>query len=209
MKILAHRGIWRNASDKNSLSSLSEALDYGFGVELDIRDYKGRLVISHDVPIGKEPLWEDFLEIYSNKNIKSDIAINVKSDGLHGLIEKSIINFNLENFFLFDMAVPDMRGYLAKCLPVYTRFSDLESAPVLLKSVSGLWFDSFISEVWYDPAQINAYLDSGLSISFVSPELHGYDMNPMWFFIRAEGFHRHNNVYICTDHPVEAKDFFK
>ena len=46
--ILAHRGLWQNVAAKNSISSIKLALVNGFGLETDIRDLDGELVISHD-----------------------------------------------------------------------------------------------------------------------------------------------------------------
>ena len=48
MQILAHRGRWRSPSEKNSEGAFRAALSAGYGIETDIRDFDGRLVISHD-----------------------------------------------------------------------------------------------------------------------------------------------------------------
>ena len=48
---------------KNTLSAFTRAFDNGFGVETDLRDYNGTLVISHDVPQEESLLFEDFLKI--------------------------------------------------------------------------------------------------------------------------------------------------
>lgn len=50
IEILAHRGWWTSREDQNSLDALTRALTAGFGVETDIRDCAGRLVVSHDMP---------------------------------------------------------------------------------------------------------------------------------------------------------------
>ena len=48
--VLAHRGIFNCEKEKNSQRALSMALVNGFGIETDIRDLGGRIVISHDPP---------------------------------------------------------------------------------------------------------------------------------------------------------------
>ena len=48
MRILSHRGLWHEQSERNTLSALKKSLEHGFGFESDLRDYKGRLVVSHD-----------------------------------------------------------------------------------------------------------------------------------------------------------------
>ena len=63
-QILAHRGI-HNSNDetKNSIGALIEAVEQGFGLETDIRDFKGDLYISHDPIVVPTIRVDDFLEI--------------------------------------------------------------------------------------------------------------------------------------------------
>lgn len=62
--ILAHRGLWREPAERNSLAALEAALAESFGVETDVRDLGGQLVISHDPPgPGTLPL-AAFLDAY-------------------------------------------------------------------------------------------------------------------------------------------------
>ena len=55
MKILAHRGFWADEEEKNTLSAFGKAFDSGFGIETDIRDRNGELVISHNPPDTSSP----------------------------------------------------------------------------------------------------------------------------------------------------------
>ena len=64
MIILAHRGVWQNPVEKNSAAALRRALENGFGVETDIRDLDGQLVISHDPPRAGAMRLADFLDAY-------------------------------------------------------------------------------------------------------------------------------------------------
>lgn len=48
--IIAHRGFWKIASEKNSLVAFERAFSNGYGVETDIRDLMGGLVVEHDLP---------------------------------------------------------------------------------------------------------------------------------------------------------------
>jgi hypothetical protein len=50
MKLLCHRGYRQRKSEQNSLAALELAILGGNGVETDIRDCDGELVISHDMP---------------------------------------------------------------------------------------------------------------------------------------------------------------
>ncbi len=51
MRLFFHRMFWDNHSHKNFRLALISALDLGFGIETDICDFDGRLVISHDPPL--------------------------------------------------------------------------------------------------------------------------------------------------------------
>ena len=50
MKILSHRGYWNEQINKNSSESFTHSFKKGFGTETDLRDFKGEIVISHDIP---------------------------------------------------------------------------------------------------------------------------------------------------------------
>ena len=49
MIILSHRGYWKLESEKNKPIAFDRSFSLGFGTETDIRDYRGKLVISHDL----------------------------------------------------------------------------------------------------------------------------------------------------------------
>ena len=84
--ILAHRGLWREAADQNSLAALRRALVEGFGVETDIRDFAGQLVISHDPPLAGAVPFGAFLDEYSKLGLSQMLALNIKADGLTRLV---------------------------------------------------------------------------------------------------------------------------
>ena len=111
MKILAHRGYWNNAIKSNSYEALVEALDSGFGFESDIRDYCGKLVISHDIASEESCLAEIIFEKLSKHNDQYCFAINIKSDGLKDLLVRILHKYNVRNYFTFDMSVPQMIEY--------------------------------------------------------------------------------------------------
>jgi hypothetical protein len=41
-----------------------------------------------------------------------------------------------------------------------------------------------------------------------SPELHGRQKMEFWRTLREEGVGKRPNVVLCTDHPIEAREFF-
>ena len=193
MQIIAHRGFWIEESEKNTSVAFSRAFEWGFGVETDFRDLNGHLVVSHDMPIEGAMKIEEFVKLYKKIPVIAPIALNIKSDGLYSLIEKLIIDTGMRNYFVFDMSVPDTRGYLTHQIPVFTRLSEYETAPAFFEQSRGVWLDAFESE-WYDDGDIKSLLDSNKEVSIVSPELHGRPHLGVWRMLKDNNFHHHELV---------------
>jgi len=87
MQIIAHRGYWLYAAEKNSSVALSRALEHGFGIETDFRDLNGGLVVSHDVPVIGAMKVDEFINLYKQYPVSAPMALNIKSDGLYPLIK--------------------------------------------------------------------------------------------------------------------------
>lgn len=207
MKISAHRGYWLSAQEKNSPAAFERALQGGFGIETDLRDAGGRVVIAHDLPRGGEQTLDDFLALCARHPRARPLALNIKADGLQALVAEALQRHGIADAFVFDMAVPDALGYLRRAIPAYTRASEYETAPSFLAQAAGVWLDAFHDE-WYGEADIAAWLGQGKEVCIVSPELHGRPHLALWRRLRQQGWQRHAGVSLCTDFPQEAKDFF-
>lgn len=214
MIVLAHRGLWTSKSEQNSIASLCAALDHGFGIETDIRDDRGRLVISHDCPSGVEPVFDEFLACYRDRGATQMLALNVKASGMHEMVEAALAKREISKnrYFLFDMAAPDALGYLARAMPCYTRQSEIEAVPAFDDRATGIWLDCFFGD-WIDDEVIRSHEQAGRRIALVSPELHGRDKDAAWAawrrvvaLLREQG--RSDRVMICTDYPAEARAYF-
>lgn len=198
MKILSHRGYWKQPDEKNSEVAFKRSFELGFGTETDIRDQGGKLVISHDMPLGGEMPLESFLELSSAKALP--MAINIKSDGLAAQLAIEFKNCK-HDWFVFDMSIPDMRVHLNVGNPVFARMSEVEPAPPWLDECKGVWIDSF-SDTWFAEGDLRALLGRGLQICVVSPELHKRQHAPLWqllFPLRSEP-----GLMLCTDIPEDA-----
>ena len=102
MRVLSHRGYWLKPIEKNSKKAITRSLRKGFGVETDIRDCSGTLVVSHDIPTGSEMKLETLFEI--TKDFEDlIIALNIKSDGLVKIISELVKRNSVKNYFVFDM----------------------------------------------------------------------------------------------------------
>ena len=208
--ILAHRGLWTHVHEKNTFGALSKALELGYGIETDIRDSCGELVISHDLPSNNEMLVESLLGQYEMRNTGSMLAFNIKSDGLSDKLSSILSSRNLsfKNHFFFDMSVPDMSSYFDGGMPVYTRLSEYESQRSFSKKQAGFWLDNFSGE-YSQIETAKTLLMDGYSVAFVSPELHGRGYKDVWFKLLSDDTFQSNNFYLCTDFPVEAFEFFE
>ena len=208
--IFAHRGRWNNNNEKNKMIALSSALQAGYSIETDIRDYQGSLCISHDPPSQDEiGSLDELLGFYKSRNCKSKLALNVKADGIQYLIKEKLTSYNITDYFLFDMSIPDHLKYKEMGLKEYMRVSEHESYEVLERTSEGIWYD-FKRYTRPNIIGANRFLKKNQRLNFVSPELHGYtDMRAtVWGIIREQGFHRLDTFELCTDYPDEAYNYF-
>lgn len=209
MRLLSHRGLWKTVEDKNSKIAFVRSFKSGFGTEVDVRDCSGDLVISHDPPEGQCLKFEDFLAVYKEFGEGLPLALNIKSDGLQKKLKSALRSFEIENFFVFDMSIPDMVLYLMDGFPTFTRQSEFEPVATLLKRVQGVWIDCF-ERNWYTHETILDHLKAGKAVSIVSPELHGRDAKPMWeMLVSWDDCCIDENMMLCTDYIDEAKLFFE
>jgi hypothetical protein len=208
VKIISHRGFWLHPSEKNTLVAFERALSSGFGIETDFRDHGGHLVIAHDLPSDNVIYADDLSNLLSKFNCDSLMALNIKADGLQNLMQDFIISSQLDNYFVFDMAVPDMRLYLNKKIKAYTRLSEYELTPCFLETSVGVWLDSFESNIWYEPHDIQSLVNKDKKIAIVSPELHGRPHLDFWSFLKRGVGHMGDAIAICTDYPLDAERFF-
>lgn len=207
MKILAHRGYWKNQDEKNSFAALKRALEKGFGFESDVRDYLGKLVISHDIPGSNCLDAEKIFELLSEFNNSFCFAINIKADGLKNLLKNLIEKYKISNYFLFDMSVPQMIEFQEINFRFFTRQSEFEPFPNMFEQAAGVWLDGFYNTDWINEDLLRGYINDGKEICLVSPELHGRNYKDFWAKIKNFGLDL-SSVMLCTDWPDEAGCFF-
>ena len=208
MKILAHRGYWLTNSEKNSLVAFKRSFTLGFGTETDVRDWEGNLVISHDPANRSSMTLDAFLTIYLEFPEKPTLALNIKSDGLQEKLKSKLTMFGVENYFVFDMAVPDGLFYLRSGMNTYTRHSEYEPVPPFYAQACGVWIDEFNGH-WVSEEIIEKHLSAAKSVCIVSPELHNRSYKKEWTHYRElEKKIGKNKLMLCTDFPEKAKEFF-
>lgn len=211
IEIISHRGFWSETIKQNSRESFIHSLQRGYGIETDIRDYKGELVIAHDIPkaTNKQFYVDDFFSIYKKYGKNETLALNIKSDGLSKPLKEKLFKYDINNYFVFDMSVPDMLQYHKQDLIFFTRHSDVEPIPCLLKESSGVWLDEFFSN-WITEEVLKNYHKEKKRVCIVSPELHGRDFQNEW--VKYKHIFQNNpqiKLIMCTDYPDKARTFFE
>jgi glycerophosphoryl diester phosphodiesterase len=208
MIILSHRGYWLSAHEKNCQVAFERSFSLGFGIETDVRDFNGQLVISHDTAKSNAMPLEAFFALYLKYRDRPKLALNIKADGLQDELHRQIAAFGIDNYFLFDMAVPDGLGYLRRGMTVYTRHSEYEPIPPYYKLASGVWLDEFDGH-WLSDEVIKDHIEAGKNVCIVSPELHNRSHKMEWAqYKELEQRLGKDRLMLCTDLPEQAKGFF-
>ncbi len=207
MIVLSHRGYWQTSSQKNNAGAFARSFHLGFGTETDLRDLDGELVIAHDpAQAGALPA-EVLFEMHAAINPTLPLALNIKADGLHPWVLAAFDRFGLTGSFVFDMSVPDARGYLAAGIPCFTRQSELELEPSFYDVAEGVWLDGFESE-WFTEDVIVRHLAANKRVCVVSPELHRRPHTAFWNQLALMRCASDPRLMLCTDLPEDALRVF-
>lgn len=200
-RILAHRGLVDSYAAPNSLQAYEAAWSLGFGIELDIRDQQGSIVVAHDPPTKEASLLSlsDVLNLHRSRCPESYLALNIKSCGLAPMLKELVERFDVHNYFVFDMAVPDTRTYRELQLDYFVRLSDEEREPCFASDAAGYWVDQLQRE-WLTREKIKGLLAENRAVCVVSNELHNRSHEPLWREL-ALPFSNDPRFFICTDYP--------
>lgn len=208
MNILAHRGYWNTEIERNSQLALRTALEKGYGFESDVRDYNGKLVISHNIAEDSSLAAEEVFRWLAENDDRYCFAINIKADGLKDLLMEYITRYQITNYFLFDMSVPQMVEFDEMGLRYFTRQSEVEPTPCMYDRAAGVWIDGFWGTSWITEELLRDHIKNVKEICIVSPDLHGReDYKNFWEQLKNYRIN-FSKVMLCTDHPDEARIFF-
>tara|TARA_Y100001968_G_scaffold319218_1_gene350442 strand:+ start:44 stop:700 length:657 start_codon:yes stop_codon:yes gene_type:complete len=212
IQIISHRGYWQRDNEKNTMIAFSRSLINNYGIETDLRDKNGEIIISHDIQIGTDVLYlKEFLKLYKNSKKNLPLLLNIKSDGIIKIIKNNLNSFGVSNYYLFDMSIPETKKYAEdSCINFITRISDIEKYPLFINESKGFWIDSFYGN-YPEFDYLDTFLNSKYIFCFVSPELHNrseiefWEMLKKWIQARKVSS---DKVLLCTDRPKEAFLFF-
>ena len=142
-----------------------------YGVEIDLRDYKKKIILSHD-PFKSGELFSNFLKNYDHKFL----ILNIKSEGIESKVIQIIKKFKINNYFFLDCTFPSLINLIKKGNKnVALRVSDYESVDTLnnMKNLAKwVWIDCF-KNIPLDQKKYKLIKKYNYRICLVSPELHG------------------------------------
>jgi len=207
MQFLAHRGFWKTKKEQNTQSAIIHGLSNNFGIETDLRDFNGKLVISHDMPNFNTLRIETLLEKSKEIVVNQMFAFNIKSDGIVDLLRKIILKYDIKEYFVFDMSIPQTVAYKKANINFFIRQSEHERELSFYKDAKGIWLDCFNTD-WFEVDLILEHLNNYKKVAIVSPELHEREYVNLWNKIKTKSILTNDDVYLCTDFPQEARNFF-
>lgn len=210
VEIMAHRGVWSSLKEQNTLLSFERAFLNNWGIEFDVRDSQGTLVVSHDMPTGIEPSLDSVFDLYKKIGRDVTLAINIKSDGLADVLKKMLIQKNISRYFVFDMSLPETVRYYRAEMVIFMRRSEFENYSNSKITTSGVWLDNFGEFNDFENA-LTEYLDNNFPVALVSPELHKRGFLDEWVKWKKimKKYRENATIFICTDYPDKAFNFFK
>lgn len=228
-KIIDHRTAWcdsfngmGDSSLQGTLQGAKKSFSINHGVEMDVRDCNGKVVVTQVLPTGGELLFEDILKEYKQLGCTGILAIDVKSAWIQREIKRLFDEYEIENYFCFGLSIPEVLGYKNIGANYYLRDSEYESvdkSSALYTSAAGIWIDQFEPT---NPTRVTAkllkhYLSDGKQVAITSPDLHlwGREKDTL---LKCWGVYKQalsemtedekSRVSLCTNFPKQARDFF-
>lgn len=165
MQYIAHR-----------VNTISELLNTPteYGIEIDLRDYKEKIILQHD-PFKNGQDFEEYLNHYKH----GIIILNIKSEGIEFKVLELLKKYNLKNYFFLDSSFPminllSLKGEKNIALR-FSEFEGIDTALMTYKRIKWIWVDCFTKL----PITVQTYKllkDYNYKLCLVSPELQNQDL---------------------------------
>lgn len=141
-----------------------------YGVEIDVREYRGRLILQHEPFVAGEKL-EVFLKKFNHKFI----IFNVKSERIEFKILHYVKKYKLKKYFFLDSSFPMIKNLInLKEKNIACRVSDeedIKTALNLKQKVIWIWFETQFPFKKSYPI-LKKLKKNNFKICIVSPDLH-------------------------------------
>jgi hypothetical protein len=181
------------------VNSLSEYIVKDFkGIEFDIRDSNGLILVTHDpFTTGMElesfvirlPKVDDFLYI-----------VNVKSEGIEEKAREILERNEIKNFFFLDSSFPTIvkmsKDGEKRFAIRASEYESIQTAIEMSGKVNFVWIDCFTKFV---PEHVMLAKGMGYNVCLVSPELHKHSNYISFINSMCEQIKKYHLVvdYIC------------
>jgi hypothetical protein len=161
---IAHRV---NQLDETIAAEVFGAAD---GIEFDIRDTGGDIVVQHD-PFLSGQLFTDFLKFCPSNKF---YIVNVKSEGIERRAIADLESCGIKQFFLLDCSIPMMirlgKEGERRLAVRFSEYESLATVGTMAPFVSWVWVDVFTQ------LPLTSFVETflrhrGLKLCLVSPEL--------------------------------------
>lgn len=185
----------------NTIHELQE-LDPDVGVECDLRDHQGEIVLHHDPFIEQAENFRHFCQSFRH----GLLILNIKSEGIESKILEILEEFSISHFVFLDSSFPMIVKHSKQGINNfalrYSEFEGLGAFQKMMGSIHYAWVDNFI-DIDHMPEAIVQLQAWGYKTILVSPELQG----------RAEDIEvlkkKLNSQKIKPDFICTKKDNFK
>ena len=169
-----------------------------YGIELDLRDDRDRIVLQHDPFIDAKA--EDFEEFLAGYRHRCLIA-NVKSERIEHRVAEMLQQFGIQDYFFLDSSFPMMRllasrGETRQAVR-FSEYEPIEYALAMAGRVDWVWVDCFTRLPLCDESY--AALSKHFRICIVSPELQGHSTDRIAEF--ADLLRPYRVDAVCTKRP--------
>ena len=163
-----------------------------YGVEIDVREYRGRLILQHEPFVAGEKL-EVFLKKFNHKFI----IFNVKSERIEFKILHYVKKYKLKKYFFLDSSFPMIKNLInLKEKNIACRVSDeedIKTALNLKQKVIWIWFETQFPFKKSYPI-LKKLKKNNFKICIVSPDLHKKKIK----------FNKNENLFLKKNNLIDA-----
>lgn len=178
MQYIAHR-----------VNTISELLNTPteYGIEIDLRDYKEKIILQHD-PFKNGQDFEEYLKHYQH----GILILNIKSEGIEFKVLELLKKYNLKNYFFLDSSFPMINLLSSKgeknIALRFSEFEGIDTALITHQRIKWIWVDCFTKL----PITFQTYKllkDYNYKLCLVSPELQNQDLKLELYknYLKKEG----------------------
>lgn len=196
IEIIAHRALFNGK--ENSIEGVKHYKKLGIGVELDLRNGKNGVYMSHD-PHDKEELFQEVCKVCFDSKIK--MALHIKEIESIKETIKLLKEYSIQNCFLFNTDEDITKRVDGFQVAEYVN----EEKKIITQEL--MWCDE-TKNTWYNNNILKLHKEGkklyAMSLEIINPLCTKQEMISDWdrlIKMKIDG--------ICSNHPEELRGFLK